>query len=44
MKISNRAEASSIAWDKLKYMVFDIPDRDIPFQQRYSMLGWFQPY
>lgn len=38
-KISNRADAATINWANLKYMVFDIPVNMGSYKQRYEHLG-----
>jgi len=39
MKISGRAESSKINWGAFKYMVFDIPNHEGTYEERYSKLG-----
>lgn len=39
MKIGNRADPSTIDWDKLKFMVFDVPNHTGTFGERYSHMG-----
>jgi len=40
MKISGRAESSKINWGVFKYMVFDIPNQEGTYGERYAKLGY----
>jgi len=39
LKISNRGETTDIDWPNFKFMVFDIPNNNGTYEQRYSLLG-----
>ena len=38
-KISSKADLNTIDWKRFKYMVFDIPNLNAPYEQRYANLG-----
>lgn len=39
MKLSHRVDESLIDWEKFKYMVFDIPNQQATYRERYHTLG-----
>lgn len=39
LKISAHSEASNIDWSKFNYMVFDVPNSEGTYAERYSLLG-----
>lgn len=39
MKISKKADESEIDWAQFKYMVFDVPNHNGTYEQRYADLG-----
>ena len=39
LRMANKVDASVLAWDKFKYMVFDIPNHTGTYQERYNSLG-----
>jgi len=39
MKIPQRMDVNEIDWDRFKYMVFDIPNHEGTYKQRYEALG-----
>lgn len=39
LKLSGRADESTIDWGKFRYMVYDIPTHKGTYQERYALLG-----
>lgn len=39
MKIVNRVNEDDIDWDKFRFMVFDLPKLNAPYDTRYNQLG-----
>ncbi len=39
MKLASRVEASRIDWTKFKFMVYDIPNMNASYSERYNKLG-----
>jgi len=39
MKLSSRVETSKIDWSKFKFMVYDIPNMNASYSERYNKLG-----
>jgi len=39
MKLASRVETSKIDWTKFKFMVYDIPNMNASYAERYSKLG-----
>jgi len=43
-KISNRVPENEIDWANFKYMVFDIPNHQGTYEERYNLLGIFKSF
>jgi len=41
MKISNRVSPLEVQWDVFKYMVFDIPNNEDSYRERYERLSMY---
>lgn len=39
VKLSRRVDQSSLAWDRFRYMVYDIPTHKGAYEERYTELG-----
>jgi len=45
MKLANRSNLEDIDWTKFSFMVFDTPNKDLTYCERYAILGnYFIPY
>jgi len=38
-KLTNRTEWGAIDWSRFKYMVFDVPNNNGTYSERYALLG-----
>lgn len=39
LKLATRKFTAHVEWSKFKYMVFDAPNQNMPYSQRYALLG-----
>jgi len=41
MKLANRSNLEDIDWTKFTFMVFDTPNKDLTYRERYAILGMY---